>query len=147
MKRKLEHHVGIIVNNFAKMQHFYQELLGFSFVDNGRRQCTEAAMALNLPKVDYHIYRAYAPSNDFFIQMLVFASPTIPKTITKNQTNCIGFNHIGILVDDIYKVYQNLKSSDIKIITSPVILTETGTKIFYCYDPDGNMIELFELKN
>lgn len=78
--------------------------------------------------------------------MLVFASPTIPKSNPKNATNSIGFNHIGILVDDILKIYQRLKLAGIEIISSPVTIAETGTKLFYCYDPDGNIIELFELK-
>lgn len=147
MKRTIEHHVALIVNDFTKMQHFYRDLLDFSIVDNGKRNSLEAAIALNLPQVNYQMYRAYAPSNDFFIQMLVFASPTIPKSNLNNVTNSIGFNHIGILVDDINKIYRCLKSADVKIIAPPVTLAETGTKLFYCYDPDGNLIELFELKS
>jgi catechol 2,3-dioxygenase-like lactoylglutathione lyase family enzyme len=142
----MEHHVCLVINDLDKELHFYRDLLGFSIIDNETREGTETGASLGLPTAKYRIFRAVAPSNDFFIQLVQFEIPISEHKQKKNALSDCGFNHIGIEVDDVDAIYSLLNKSNIEIISPPVILEKTGTKLFYARDPEGNTIEFFKLK-
>lgn len=141
----MEHHIGIVISDLEKQFHFYRDLLGFTIVDNGLRGGKEVEISLAIPDAKYRMYRATAPNSDFFIQFLKFENPMIEQKNKAGSMNALGFNHIGFEVDDIDKMYNLLKKSGVVIISNPVILNETGTKLFYARDPEGNTVEFFQL--
>lgn len=138
----MQHHVGFSVKNLKKMCDFYHDILGFSIIDNGVREGKDAAIPFGLPDIKYQIVRAIPPKGEFFIQFLYFMN--LP---TKNQSPIsstdIGFNHIGIEVDNIEDVYEILKNNNIKT-RSPPILQKSGSKILFTQDHEGNVLELIE---
>ncbi|KYC55385.1 MAG: fosfomycin resistance protein FosB [Candidatus Methanofastidiosum methylothiophilum] len=61
------------------------------------------------------------------------------------------FNHIAFEVEDVDALYQKLVNNCIETISEPVTLSYphpkiNGKRFFYFYDPDGNIIEVFNKK-
>ncbi|HOE92374.1 MAG TPA: VOC family protein [Methanofastidiosum sp.] len=61
------------------------------------------------------------------------------------------FNHIAFEVEDVDALYQKLVNNCIETISEPVTLSHphpkiNGKRFFYFYDPDGNIIEVFNKK-
>lgn len=61
------------------------------------------------------------------------------------------FNHIAFEVEDVDALYQKLVNNCIETISEPITLSHphpkiNGKRFFYFYDPDGNIIEVFNKK-
>lgn len=62
-----------------------------------------------------------------------------------------GFNHIAFEVEDVDILYEKLVDDNISTISEPVTLIHENEKIngkrfFYLFDPDKNIIEVFNKK-
>jgi catechol 2,3-dioxygenase-like lactoylglutathione lyase family enzyme len=55
-----------------------------------------------------------------------------------------GLNHISFTVKDIDFEYKRLRASGVKFISKPVRSPDGSTRICFCYDPEGNLIEFVE---
>ena len=55
----------------------------------------------------------------------------------------IGYLHIALEVDDIHAVYEDIRKTDVRILTEPK-LGPDHTWQFWIADPDGNAIEFME---
>lgn len=138
----MEHHIGFSVKNLKKMCDFYHDIFSFSIVDGGIREGKDAARAFGLTDIKYQIVRALPPKGEFFIQFLYFMNISQKEQSIRSLTD-LGFNHIGIEVDNIEQIYNILQTNHIKT-ESPPILQKSGAKLLFTHDPEGNIIEVIE---
>lgn len=137
----MEHHVGFVVQDLEKMIHFYRDILGFSIVDNGIREGEKTASSLGLSHAKYRILRAVPPKSEFFLQLIYFeGEQEKPK---KRSLTQIGYQHIGLEVESVEMVYARMKRHNITCVSAPIQL-DSGVKLFYCYDPEQNILEFFQ---
>lgn len=139
----MEHHVGFAIKDLEKIVHFYQDILGFTILDLGIREGTEAAAPIGMSYVKYRILRAIPPKGDFFIQFLQFENASSESPHEKSHTS-LGFNHVGIEVDDIDAIYHQFKIHNIKTESAPITQKISGVKLLYVRDPEGNVLEFLQ---
>ena len=58
----------------------------------------------------------------------------------------MGATHLGIIVDDLEALYQDLSAKGVKFLCPPVDRPERiyGRKVSYLQDPDGNWLEFLQ---
>jgi len=134
-------HVCIIVPNMDRTLHFYRDILGFKLIKDNTESNAIISKELGLSNVKLRNVFLQAPGG-FELQVIQFYHPK--ENLKKITMTSIGYNHIGIGVTDLQKVYQLLKAQHVKIIASPIIKKSSAYAIFFAQDPDGNRIEFFQ---
>ncbi len=113
------HHVALLTENFAKMEAFYTQILGFP------------------------ITRRWDDVGNIFIDI---GTTTIELCNRKNMqsqvTNQYGFHHLALHVDDVDAAYAELGKAGIKFNGEPKNFQDV--RIVFFNDPDGNLLELVE---
>lgn len=142
----VNNHLCIVVNDLNKVIPFYRDVLGFRVVESGTRTGKETELAFGVPNVKFKIYKAFSPNGHFYIELIQYLTPKIKNSAKDSQITNSGFNHFGIEVKDVEKAYKIITASGGKAISKPVTLTESGTRMFFACDPDGNRIEIFKRK-
>ena len=119
MKLKATHHVAIFTQNFAALEKFYTQTLGF-LVTKRWDDVTIIFIDIGSTTIEL-IGRDTAPAAD---------SPAG------------AINHIALHVDDVDAAYQELVAKGVKIKSAPANFKEV--RICFFFDPDGNTLELVE---
>ncbi|MBX2860624.1 MAG: VOC family protein [Vampirovibrio sp.] len=121
------HHIAIICSNYEVSKHFYTQTLGFQVIHEAYRQDRDS-YKLDL-KVDDHT------------QLELFSFPNPPKRPTRPEA--CGLRHLAFTVTDVpayhqYLLDQNVPTEDIRTDEF------THKQFFFCLDPDGLPIEIYE---
>ncbi len=119
MKLKATHHVAIFTQNFAAMETFYTQTLGFP-VTLRWDDVTIVFFDIGSTTVEL-IGRATAP-----------AAGSPPGAI----------NHIALHVEDVDAAYDELVAKNVTIKSPPANFK--NIRICFFFDPDGNTLELVE---
>jgi catechol 2,3-dioxygenase-like lactoylglutathione lyase family enzyme len=142
----VNNHVCVVVNNLDKIVPFYRDVLGLRVVDSGMRTGKETEQAFGIPNAKFKICKAFSPNSHFYIEIIQFLTPKAEQPVKNPKTINLGFNHFGIEVTDVDKAYKIITASNGKAVSKPVTLSESGTKMFFARDPEGNRIEIFKRK-
>lgn len=122
------HHIGITVNNLDESLEFYKSLFGFKEVKRFTKDGWDGeAIILKLGKIK--------------LELFYFNNPN-PKKDDYSDLKTIGIKHFGLVVKNIDKIYQRLKSNNIDI-DEPQAGT-TCEKFCFLRDPNGISIELIQ---
>ena len=119
MNLKSTHHVAIFTQNFAAMERFYTETLGFK------------------------VTKRWDPRTIIFIDI---GSTTI-ELIGRDTAPAAGstpgpINHLAMHVDDVDAAHAELIALGVKIKSAPANFEDV--RICFFFDPDGNSLELVE---
>ncbi len=139
------HHTAISTVNLDKALAFYRDLLGFEPVlDFSWPEGTanmNATHALEQTSGRVVLLKA----GNAMLELFEYATPA-PLAADPVRRLCDhGITHFCIDVDDIDAEYQRLKQGGMRFHCAPV---DYGTvKCTYGRDPDGNVIELQEIKS
>lgn len=121
MKLKGTHHVALRTPNFEAMEQFYSQTLSFPIV------------------------RRWDDKRIIFIDI---GSTTIEligrEQATADTQPTGGWDHVALLVDNVDEAYAELVEKGVRIRSAPVDAGEV--RIAFFFDPDGNVLELFEEK-
>jgi catechol 2,3-dioxygenase-like lactoylglutathione lyase family enzyme len=138
--------IGITVRDMRKSEQFYREVLGFSKVSETEVYGEEYEKLQGLFGIRMKVVRMRL--GDEFIELtdyLTIGGRSIPED---SRSNDLFFQHIAIVVSDMEKAYQHLRSFDVEhVSTGPQTIPQTNTaaagiKAFYFKDPDGHSLEL-----
>ncbi|MBI3990283.1 MAG: VOC family protein [candidate division NC10 bacterium] len=115
VKVKGLHHVGIITVDLDKAMEFYGKVLGLP----------------TLPRPDLGFPGAwYALGAGQELHLMVLG-----ETITPSR------RHIALEVEDLEETMKTLKEEGVRIRGEP-IMRHDGSRTLFCYDPDGNLLEI-----
>ncbi len=156
-------HVGIVVDDLESMHRFYTKVVGLSqatdlkIVDAKRRdarademQVADLDRLMNLDGTRLLVRHYEDPKHSMFLELLKYVShPGKPAPAFVNRSGApnrpIGFNHLGIAVDDIDRVVRAIETEGLGRVVSPVqSLPAFGGRFVFVRDPEGNSIELKE---
>ncbi len=154
-------HIGLVVADLDLMHEFYSRIIGLEpvthlHVEDQRVQQTredsirvaqlDALMGVENSRIEFRHYSD--PSHKQFLELLTF--PDHPSEQVERATNKpLGLGHLGLQVDSIDRVLAAISESGLgSVAGGPVTLPEFGNHQYvYVKDPEGNMLELYEINN
>jgi len=142
------HHLGMTVSNIERSIEFYQNVLGMTLV--GRRPLVEEGyVSQQTGYADVQLSVAsfrVRPESPQSLEIVEYLNHTGPAADT--ATNRPGNTHLCLVVDDLLAAHADLKSQGVAFRSNPVEITagpNRGGRVIYFSDPDGYVIEMFEL--
>ena len=139
------HHTAISTGDLQRALAFYRDLLGFETVfEAGWPAGTEVAdniTGLSGSSAQVAMLRA----GNTFIELFQYGSPA-PGSGDPNRPVCDhGITHICLDVTDVEDEYQRLTAAGMRFHCPPQDLG--GSRVTYGRDPDGNVVELQEIRD
>ncbi len=133
------HHVGVTVRDLDRAIDFYTEVFACSVVATFEVSGKAFETGVDIDGASARF--AHLDAGAIRLELVEYDPVGTDSRLP--QLNDQGAIHLGLEVDDLDSFYENLPSSVETV--SPPQTTETGTKILFVRDPEGNLIELLEL--
>jgi catechol 2,3-dioxygenase-like lactoylglutathione lyase family enzyme len=129
------HHFGILARNPEKLIEFYVKKLGF---EEGETRLLSADLV-------NQIFGIPSPSSLTKLKcgslvLEVFSITDMDAQERKSVT--AGYNHWGMRVEDKEQYVKDLKQKDVPVLE----IEHSGRMIYFVKDPEGNLIEIYEVK-
>ena len=139
------HHMAISTPDIERAKAFYCDLLGFELVvDAGWPKGVQILDDL-IGLRDSAAKMAMLKKSNALLELFQFESPTPAPTDPDRPVNNHGLTHLCLDVTDLAAEHARLKQAGMRFHSDPVDLG--GSCCVYGRDPDGNVIELQELKS
>lgn len=138
--------VGMTVSDMDKSIEFYAQVLSFKKVSDVEVLGTEYEQVQGLFGVRLRVVRMQLGSE--FIELTEYLTPKGRPIPVDSRSNDRWFQHIAIVVSDMDKAYQHLRSFKVQhTSTAPQRLPDwnraaAGIRAFYFKDPDGHNLEV-----
>ena len=140
---KAVRHTGVVVRDLEKSTEFYCAL---GFVEDNRAieegDFIDTVVGLQNAKLEW--VKLKAPDG-YLLELLQYYSHPEQKEITKQKSNQLGCSHLAFSVDDINTVCQKIEEIGGSIVNLPALTNNKKVKVAYCYDNEGNLIEIVEI--
>jgi catechol 2,3-dioxygenase-like lactoylglutathione lyase family enzyme len=132
------HHVGVTVSDLDRAIEFYRDVLGLPVVD--RFSVGGEAFATGVGVDGARAEFAHLDAGDVRVELVTY-DPEGEDT-GERTVNRPGTSHLGLAAADVDALYESLPE---RVETeSPPQRAESGTKICFLRDPEGNLVELLE---
>lgn len=138
MPRLSTHHVGVTVTDLDRVAAFYRDVLGLDELD---RFTVGGPAFSDAVAVDGATGRFAHLDGDGVRIELVEYDPEGPDA-TGDAINQPGATHVAFAVDDLDAFHADL-DPDVETLSDPRT-TESGTRILFVRDPEGNLVEVLE---
>ena len=118
-------HVAVVTTDLERAAKFYTEVVGFR--ETARLETTHSGTIIfvSLNGTEVELFGGGRPRD------------------SKEERNEVGYKHICLLVDDVDVEYARLKALGVEFHMEPRD-DETGLRLAFFRDPDGNPIELLQ---
>ena len=139
------HHTAISTGDIERSLRFYRDLLGFTEVFSSTwgigTETTDNIVGLKDSSARVVMLRA----GNACVELFQYATPE-PKPGDANRPVCDhGITHLCLQVADIDAEYTRLKAAGMRFHCAPQ--NTGGLRATYGRDPDGNVVELLEVKD
>ncbi len=133
-------HAGVVVRDMHRALGFYRDILGLKVEKVITLKGRHLENIFNKKGIVLRYAKLYAPSqHKKDAPVFELHCWKKPKIIPKK-----GFNHVSFTVKSLDFEYRRLSTLGVKFLSGPLKSPVTNTKLCFCYDPDGNLIELIE---
>ena len=137
-------HVGLIVKNIDSSYKLYRDILGFEpkidHIEKGSFYEHLTGIRNGVARTS----KCYSKDGTC-IELIEYVSHA-PEKREKGLLS-EGFNHIAINVDDVDLICESITSIGLKLVNEPITNDEKTAKVAFCYDFEGNMLELVQTQN
>jgi catechol 2,3-dioxygenase-like lactoylglutathione lyase family enzyme len=139
------HHLAISTQDIERAKTFYCDLLGFELVlDAGWPKGVKILDDL-IGLEDSAAKMAMLKRGNAMLELFQFESPTPEPKDPDRPVHHHGLTHLCLDVTDLVTEHARLKAAGMRFNCDPLDLG--GSVCVYGRDPDGNVIELQELKS
>ncbi|GAB3416482.1 VOC family protein [Haloparvum alkalitolerans] len=132
------HHVGVTVSDLDRAVAFYRDELGLDVAAEFSVGGEAFADAVDVPGAS----AAFAHLDAGGVRLELVAYDPAGHAVETPALNRPGATHLGLSVPDVDAVYEGL-SDDVETLSEPRT-TESGTRICFLRDPEGNLVELLD---
>ncbi|WP_266082143.1 VOC family protein [Haladaptatus caseinilyticus] len=132
------HHFGVTVTDLDRAVEFYRDVLNLSVLDRFTVSGTSFSTAVAVDGATGRF--AHLSAGTARVELIEY-EPTGEKR-GESAINEPGAKHLGLEVDDIDTFFETLPRN-VESLSKPQT-TESGSRILFLRDPDGNLIELIE---
>jgi len=133
------HHYAVTVADLDRAVAFYRDALGLDVL--ARFSVGGEAFATGVDVAGATADFAHLDAGDARIELVEYEPAREPRSDA--NLNHPGASHVGLAVEDLDAAYASLPD-DVVTLSEPQT-TESGTRICFLRDPDGNPVELLEL--
>ncbi len=137
-------HVGITVSDIKKTIDFYTKYFKFQLEMEGvfeKSFISSHSSLYQLKEGAYSDFCFLKAPNGIVLEVFQF-HPTEDSKGENGTWNRPGYTHICLKVDDIFKVYNEMKKDGIEFFFPPDVRATPEEHWVFLKDPDGNLIEL-----
>jgi catechol 2,3-dioxygenase-like lactoylglutathione lyase family enzyme len=137
------HHTGFVVRDLEKAIGFYRNVIGLRLIAEMERTGGPISQVVGYENTHLKIGKL-AVGDGHFLELIEYVNPTAGARPTDERC-VLGGSHLAFEVDDIEATYRQLTSRGANKLNPPVEVAP-GRKACYLQDPEGNWIELVELR-
>lgn len=140
------HHVAISTPDIDRLMAFYRDVIGFEVVYDGGWDEPIAAIDAMM-ELDNVISRVVMMrTGTGFLELFQFSSPEPQPGDPRRPVINHGITHLALNVTDAKAEYERLKAAGMAFHCPPI---ESGMPVTGSYgrDPDGNVIEILEIRD
>ena len=136
-------HTGIVVHDIDRAVRFYE----------GLGMTTQARMVEEGPYIDTLIgltntrleWAKLRLPDQSLVELLQYHShPSGNATDALQESNRIGCSHIAFTVTDMEETIQYIQANGGSIKNNYQFSPDGKVKVIYCYDPEGNILEIVQ---
>ena len=144
-------HVNLVVDDLDRMASFYRDLLGMRVTKQAtiRGPWIEAVTGLKNVEADVMYL---APETGPGIELIRYRSPDGTRPALLDRPNTKGIRHIAFRVRDLESLAESARKAEItmfsdvqRVAADQVDYGQQRKRMFYCLDPEGNLLELMTL--
>lgn len=137
-------HAGIVVRDLERALAFYCGRLGFMVANRALEEGPFIATLLGLPGVRVETAKLSLPDGEAQLELLFFHHPPGLEASPPAVFHRFGPTHIALRVTDISRLYQSLTAAGIRFLAPPALAPGGRATVAFCFDPEGNPLELVE---
>ncbi|WP_336344239.1 VOC family protein [Halalkalicoccus ordinarius] len=132
------HHVGVTVTDLERVVEFYQDVLGLALLDRFDVSGEAFSEAVDVERATGTF--AHLEGGGARIELVEYD----PESEARSEAavNQPGATHLGLAVDDLDAFHDDLPP-EVETTSEPRT-TESGTRILFLRDPEGNLVEVLE---
>ena len=136
-------HIALLVSNLELSKKFYKETLGLETIFEHPISGEQFEKVTGIEGFDVVFAVLSDPNSKVNIELVEFKSGLMESPSM--------FNHIAFEVENVDTLHEKFLNNCIETISEPVTLIHphpkiNGKRFFYFYDPDGNIIEVYNKK-
>ena len=139
MSTPTAHHVGLTVESLERTLPFYRDVLGLEVLDRFSVAGEAFADAVDVPGATGRF--AHLDAGGARLELVEYDPDADARPAP--ALNEPGATHVGLAVDDLDARIAALPAS-VETLSEPRT-TESGTRICFLRDPEGNLVELLEV--
>jgi catechol 2,3-dioxygenase-like lactoylglutathione lyase family enzyme len=141
------HHTSRTVSDMERSLAFYRDLLGMPVVldTEMRGEMLDREVAMEGSHLRFVLLDS---GGDTYLELLHYYSPAGAPFPSGAKPADVGAHHVALLVDDIEAAYEQLSSAGVRFTHPPQEVDAgsfRGHRTAYCYDPDGLIVELWQV--
>lgn len=135
-------HTGIVVTDIERAVAFYGGL-GFDLVSRMVEEGKYIDQLVGLSNTKLEWAKLKLPDNSL-LELLQYHSHPETGTGMLQQANRLGCSHIAFTVSDIEQVTKYIITHGGQINNVYQASPDGKVKVMYCYDPEGNILEIVQ---
>ncbi len=138
------HHTAICVNDFEHARDFYNGFLGFE-LEGEMDHRSEPALGEVVGLPGAVIRWAMLRHGTHRVELFKFYTPDGDK---RARRQCdFGYSHMAFEVGDVDSVYEQAIQAGYQTVSSPRVMRQGRTKVFYLMEPEGAITEFIQFMN
>ena len=138
-------HTSFTVSDVERSVSFYRDLLGLKLISLAERDPAFAEKVTGIPGA--HLKTAYLQAPGHKLELIQYLTPPGKKLDTR--THNVGSAHLAFDVDDLPRLYAELKAKGVPFKSAPLEIPagpNKGNLAVYCTDPDGITLEFTQAR-
>ncbi|MFH5801421.1 VOC family protein [Haladaptatus sp. CMAA 1911] len=134
------HHYGVTVSDLDDLLAFYVDILGMEEVNRVTHEGDAISKITGVEGTKMEIL--FLEAGGIGVELLQYHNPG-GENANEGVRNCdVGSAHFCLEVEDVGRLHAELKE-EVEFINPPQELSG-GARVAYLYDPDGNVVELYQ---
>jgi len=141
------HHATIATHDIDRIVAFYCDVIGFRLVSRGGWEPGQPDIDAIVGLKQSSAKAAMLQAGNAFLEVFEYMTPRGAAPDPDRPVSDCGFTHIGLNVVDIDAEYARLSANGMRFHAPPTDVGGSTLRATYGRDPDGNVIELVEVKS
>ncbi len=141
------HHTSISTGDLERALRFYRDLLGFQEMHSIAWDIGSEVVDKIVGLKDSSARLVFLKAGNAFIELFQYQTPEPEPGDPKRPVCNHGITHICLDVVDVDAEYERLKAAGMVFHCPPQDVEDGTIRTTYGRDPDGNVIELQEIKD